>query len=318
MLTERVQSRLDAWDLTPEGELVETGSSWLVPVRCEDGAFDTAAAMLKVAKPDSDERPGMALLQWWGGEGAVRVLRRDGDAILMPRLDQRPALGNLDDFDDARAFDILVTTTDRLHRQARRALGAGEGRPLPAGLIPLTDVRRHVFGLPLAQGERLARWRDFAAGFDLEGPAPLPLHGDIHHGNLLHDPGHNPGHNSGHNPGHNPGQRDSSGGWVVIDPKGYVGHPGYDFANLFFNPIDQPGRVADPARMLRLADTIAAVSGSGGAGADGDYGVRNPGEALDFAYLYGGFSVSWGVDQPWFEARMGQLSLIEELRGARS
>ena len=26
----------------------------------------------------------MALLQWWGGEGAVRVLRRDGDAILMP------------------------------------------------------------------------------------------------------------------------------------------------------------------------------------------------------------------------------------------
>ena len=306
MLTERVQSRLDAWDLTPEGELVETGSSWLVPARCEDGAFDTAAAMLKVAKPDSDERPGMALLQWWGGEGAVRVLRRDGDAILMPRLDQHPALGNLDDFDDARAFDILVTTTDRLHRQARRALGAGEGRPLPAGLIPLVDVRRHVFGLPLAQGERLARWRAFAAGFDLEGPAPLPLHGDIHHGNLLHDPGHDPGHN--------PKQRDSSGGWVVIDPKGYVGHPGYDFANLFFNPIDQPGRVADPARMLRLAETIAAVSGSGGAGGDRDSGVQSPGEALDFAYLYGGFSVSWGVDQPWFEDRMAQLSLIEDLR----
>ncbi|MEC8038042.1 MAG: aminoglycoside phosphotransferase family protein, partial [Pseudomonadota bacterium] len=273
MLTESVQSRLDAWDLTFEGELVETGSSWLVPVRCEDGAFDTAAAMLKVAKPDSDERPGMALLQWWGGEGAVRVWRRDADTILMPRLDDRPALGNLDDFDDAGAFDILVTTTDRLHRQARRALGAGEGRPPPAGLIPLADVRRHVFGLPLAQGERLARWRAFAAGFDLGGPRPLPLHGDIHHGNLLHDPGHNPGHPAG--------QRDSSGGWVVIDPKGYVGHPGYDFANLFFNPIDQPGRVADPARMLRLAETIAAVSATGGAGADGDSGVRSPGEALD-------------------------------------
>ncbi len=104
----------------------------------------------------------------------------------------------------------------------------------------------------------------------------------------------------------------------MIDPKGYVGHPGYDFANLFFNPIDQPGRVVDPARMLRLAETIAAVSSSGGSGADGDNGVRSPGEALDFAYLYGGGSVSWGVDQPWLEARMGQLSLIEELRGARS
>ncbi|MEC8274499.1 MAG: aminoglycoside phosphotransferase family protein, partial [Pseudomonadota bacterium] len=179
MLTDGVQARLDKWDLTPAGKLVETGSSWLVPVRCEERAFGTAAAMLKVAKPDSDERPGMALLQWWGGEGAVPVLRRDADAILMPRLDDRPALGNLDDFGDAAAFDILVTTTNRLHRQARqarRALATGKGRPLPAGLIPLADVRRHVFRLPLAQGERLARWRAFAAGFDLEGPAPLPLH----------------------------------------------------------------------------------------------------------------------------------------------
>ena len=277
-----------------------------MPVRCEEGTFGTHSAMLKVVKPDSDERPGMALLQWWGGEGAVRVLCRDADAILMPRLDQRPALGNLDDFDDARAFDILVTTTDRLHRQARWALAKGDSRPLPAGLIALAEVRRHVFGLPLAQSERLARWRAFAAGFDLEGPAPLPLHGDVHHGNLMRDPGHNPA----------PG--DETGSWLVIDPKGYVGHPGYDFANLFFNPIDQPGRVANPARMLRLAETIAAVSGSGGAGSDEESAVRSPGEALDFAYLYGGFSVSWGVDQPWFEARMAQLSLIEELRGARS
>jgi len=298
MLAEFVGSRITKWDLKLDGEPVETGSSWLVPVRCEDGAFDTAAAMLKVAKPGSDERPGMALLEWWAGEGAVRVLRRDADAILMPRLDQRPALGNLEDFDDARAFDILVTTTDRLHRQARRALRAGEGRPVPAGLIPLTDVREHVFGLPLARSERLARWRAFAAGFDLEGPAPLPLHGDIHHGNLMH----------------NPGQRDRSGGWVVIDPKGYVGHPGYDFANLFFNPIDQPGRVADPARMLRLAEAIAAVSTSRGAGQETDSAVRSPGEALDFAWLYGGFSVSWGADQLWFEDRMAQLSLIEDLR----
>ena len=302
MLTEGVQSRLDKWDLTLEGEPVETGSSWLVPVRCEEGAFHTPSAMLKVAKPDSDERPGMALLEWWGGEGAVRALRRDADAILMPRLDNRPALGNLDDFGDAAAFDILVTTADRLHRRARRARAKGDSRPLPTGLIPLADVRRHVFGLPLAQGERLARWRAFATGFDLEGPAPLLLHGDIHHGNLMHDPGHSPA------------PRDGTGSWVVIDPKGYVGHPGYDFANLFFNPIDQPVRVADPARMLRLAETIAAVSGSGGAGGEGDSGVQSPGEALDFAYLYGGFSVSWGVDQPWFEDRMAQLSLIEDLR----
>ena len=166
-------------------------------------------------------------------------------------------------------------------------------------MIPLADVRQHVFGLPLAHSERLARWRAFAAGFDLEGPTPLPLHGDIHHGNLLHDPGHNPGHNSGHNPG----QRDSSGGWVVIDPKGYVGHPGYDFANLFFNPIDQPGRVADTARMLRLAETIAAVSGGGGAGWTGTM-ASAAGRRWILPTSTGGFG-QLGGRWPWFEARMG-------------
>jgi streptomycin 6-kinase len=49
------------------------------------------------------------------------------------------------------------------------------------------------------------------------------LHGDLHHGNVLDF-----------------GVR----GWLAIDPKGLLGERGFDFANIFTNPISQirPGR----------------------------------------------------------------------------
>ncbi len=289
MLAEVVQSRLYKWNLKLEEKPVETDSSWVVPVLAEGPGFDGLAGMLKVAKTSSDERPGMALLDWWDGIGAVEVLRRDADAILMPRLDDRPALGNPDDFDDATAFDILVATTNRLHQRARQRLATGHREPLPAGLTPLTEIRRHVLDLPLAKSERLASWRAFAIEFDLVGPSPLPLHGDIHHGNVMHDP--------------------AQGAWVVIDPKGYVGHPGYDFGNLFFNLLDQPQRVGDPFRMRRLTEAVSASTSSPGEGV-----VYRPADILDFAYLYGGFSVSWGAEAYWVEHRMAQFEMIQCLR----
>jgi len=54
----------------------------------------------------------------------------------------------------------------------------------------------------------------------------VPLHGDIHHGNILDF-----------------GDR----GWLAIDPKGLIGERGFDYANLFFNPnhpiATRPGRL---------------------------------------------------------------------------
>ncbi|EGY28014.1 Streptomycin 6-kinase, partial [Candidatus Regiella insecticola 5.15] len=52
------------------------------------------------------------------------------------------------------------------------------------------------------------------------------LHGDLHHGNIL---------DSG------------SQGWLAIDPKGFLGERGFDFANIFCNPdadiATSPGRL---------------------------------------------------------------------------
>jgi streptomycin 6-kinase len=81
----------------------------------------------------------------------------------------------------------------------------------------------------------------------------VALHGDIHHGNVLHF-----------------GER----GWLAIDPKGLIGERGFDYANIFCNPdavtAAQSGRlvgqavvVAETAGLdrIRLLQWIAAWAG---------------------------------------------------------
>lgn len=266
------------WGLTARQAGFETNSSWLQRVSAPQ------PAVLKIAKPDSDERPGMALLAWWHRQGhgkrqgAVTVLRRDADAVLMVEAMDTPALGNPQHMDDQAAYAVLVQTAAALHSKPNRADNT------PQGLVPLTAVREHVFTLP-AVGERcFDRWRPFAQALDLMGHNPEPLHGDIHHGNVLRER--------------------ESGDWVVIDPKGLFGHLAYDFANLFFNPMDQPERVSQPDRMSWLAEFIAAEV----------KGIEGRRQVLDFAYLYGGMSLLWGWDDEWAPQRLQQFQMLENLR----
>ena len=269
---EALAGYIHRWGLTARGEGFETNSSWLQRVRAPQ------PAVLKIAKPDSDERPGMALLDWWQGQGAVTVLRKGDDAILMVEAFENPALGDLEQIKDQAAFEILVETAASLHR--RRI----EPGLMPEGLVPLTAVREHVFTLAAVGESCFDRWRSFAQSLNLMGSNPEPLHGDIHHGNVLRD--------------------GVSGDWVVIDPKGLFGHLAYDFANLFFNPMDQPGRVAQPERMAWLADFIASRVP----------GIKGRDAVLDFAYLYGGMSLLWGWQDDWAPQRLRQFQMLETLR----
>ncbi|MGA0235461.1 MAG: aminoglycoside phosphotransferase family protein [Alphaproteobacteria bacterium] len=260
------------WKLTAREPGFETNSSWLQKVSAPQ------PAVLKIAKPDSDERPGMALLDWWQGQGAIGVLRRSEDAILMVEASEKLALGDPVQFDDHAAFEILVGTAAALHGQRVKP------DLMPDGLVPLTAVREHVFTLAAVGESCFDLWRPFAQTLDLMGAAPEPLHGDIHHGNVLRD--------------------EISGDWVVIDPKGLYGHLAYDFANLFFNPMDQPARVAQPERMMGLAAYIERKVP----------GIADRHVVLDFAYLYGGMSLLWGWHETWAPQRLQQFQMLEKLR----
>ena len=68
---------------------------------------------------------------------------------------------------------------------------------------------------------------------------PRPLHGDLHHDNVI----------------------GGAGGWRVIDPKGLLGDPAFDVANIFRNPYGATALPFQPERIDRLAVTFAARFG---------------------------------------------------------
>ncbi|WP_189098336.1 aminoglycoside phosphotransferase family protein [Deinococcus knuensis] len=218
-----VDSYLRRWNLTPDGAAIRTPSSDLMPVR-----WQGRPAMLKVAR-SAEEQRGNDLMVWLEGEGAARVYRHGGAALLMERLESAPdlaalALGGQDD----AATRILCGAAAGVHRD----------RPQPpATLLSLTwwfealaesaelgGVFRQAWGT--AQ-RLLADQRDVR-----------PLHGDLHHGNVLRSP---------------------ERGWLVIDPKGLTGERTFDFANLLCNPT--LAHALTPGRLERQSALIAREAG---------------------------------------------------------
>ena len=245
---------LKRWNLTCDGVPIVTHSSDLLPVR-QDGR----PAMLKIAR-EAKERRGANLMTWWDGDGAARVLSRDGDAILLERATgNRSLTAMVHDGQDVEASRILCTVAARLH--------APRNTPLP-DLIPLSAWFADL-ELAAARYGGMFRHSAAVARHLLAAPqAVCILHGDVHHGNVLDF-----------------GER----GWLAIDPKGPIGERGFDFANIFRNPdfdaATSPGRlarqasvVAEAARLdrTRLLRWILAYSGLSAAWTIGDGGDATP------------------------------------------
>jgi streptomycin 6-kinase len=156
--------------------------------------------VLKVAWQGDDEslHEGDAL-ELWDGDGAVRLLRRSGSALLEERAMPGDDLSALPE-DEATA--IAVDLSSRLWRRARSPF-----RPVaPEVARWLDDAERMGSDLaPLAR-ELLA---------ELDPGAEWLVHGDFHHHNVLRH-----------------GER-----FVAIDPKPYLAQREYDVPSFLWNPI---------------------------------------------------------------------------------
>lgn len=204
-----LSERLAAWHLLPDGALLTTRSSWILPV------LDRGApALLKVARIP-DEEAGYRLMAWWDGEGAARVLASAPNALLLERGEGGGDLARMArSGQDDRACRILCDTAARLH--------AVRARPWPA-LHALAPWFEPLFQLSTAHA-RLAPAVACARAL-LAAPRDVgPLHGDLHHDNVLDF-----------------GAR----GWLAIDPHGLVGERTFDYANIFTNPD-----LGDPTRPI--------------------------------------------------------------------
>ncbi len=236
---------LERWALVVDGEGFTTRyGSHLLPV-LKDGA----PAMLKVAVGD-EERQGGALMEWYAGEGAARVLAREDYALLMERVTGPRSLANMArSGQDDEATVALCQAAAGLHRP--------RAKTPPATLVPLARWFRALAPRAASDGGIFAKAH--AASLPLlSAPQDIVvLHGDYHHDNVLDG-----------------GLR----GWLAIDPKGLVGERGFEYANLFRNPTAEialiPGRlrrqttiVAREAQLdpVRLLQWILAYAGLGAA-----------------------------------------------------
>ncbi len=221
-----LESRLHAWQLVVDGEPFHTATSTLLPVRTRSGE----AAMLKHAKAP-EERAGLPLLAWWGGDGAVRVLAYEGDVVLMERVTgDRDLLqwATQDAVADLEASGVLCEVLLRLH--APRATRPPALAPLAAWFDALEREAARRGGL-FSHCAQLAR-----ALLASTPPGDLvPLHGDCHHRNVLDG-----------------GAR----GWLAIDPKDRFGDRGFDHALILCNPDLK--HAADPARFAAHLARVAA------------------------------------------------------------
>lgn len=216
---------LARWGLTPDGAPFATGyaGNRLLPVR-----HGGAPAMLKLSRHEEDRR-GAAVMAWWAGTGAARVLAWDGEALLMERIDgPRSLAGMARSGEDEAASRVLCAVGDRLH--ARRT------SPPPAGLVPLRTWLRALFAASELGGAVAAAALTAERLLELD-EEPAVLHGDLHHANVLDGEGR---------------------GWLAIDPKGIVGPRGYDYANILCNP--DPATALSSGRLERQAAVVAEAA----------------------------------------------------------
>ncbi|WP_112775909.1 aminoglycoside phosphotransferase family protein [Cupriavidus alkaliphilus] len=194
---------LRRWALVPEAEPVLTPTSCVQPV-----SYRGQPAILKLAMCD-EERRGNAVMAWWNGSGAAaRILAQYDDAVVMERAQSAGSLADLSRTGrDDDAMRIACAVLGRLHAHTA---------PDPPPVVSLGDWFAPLTNPSWPHGNILRLSALVAKDLLSAGAiAPVVLHGDMHHGNILHF---------------------GAQGWLAIDPKGIVGERAFDYANLLCNP----------------------------------------------------------------------------------
>ena len=267
------------WTIGGADLIAETFSSRIWKVLRADGSV----AVVKALKPFDDvedELRGAHFLAWRRGEGAVRLLGRDGRKMLIEYAGERHLTAVLDQEGDAAATEIAATVMARLHSPS--------GRPAPAGLQPLRDRFADLRAKAAADRKkgRQSLYVEAAELADrlLEDPRGVrPLHGDLHHDNMLLSPR----------------------GWLAIDPKGVLGDPAFDAANMFYNPLERDDLCLDPERIAGMA----AIFSRGMA--------IDPRRLLDFAVAYGCLSAAWHAGDGNDKDETRELAVAAAIRAIR-
>jgi len=269
----------DRWNIRTARLIADTFSSRVWKVTCGDGSIAAVKDLMPFDDVD-DELRGAHLLAWRNGVGLVRLIDQDGHRMLIEYAGERHLTDVLDAQGDAAATDIAADIIFRLHTPGAHLA--------PPQLQPLAERYEALF---------IKAKQDRAAGIDsiyaqaaelaqrlLDTASDVrPLHGDLHHENIV----------------------EGSRGWLAIDPKGVLGEPGFDAANLFFNPLERDKLCLDPERIGRMAGQLAQAM------------QQDPRRLLDHAFAYGCLSAAWHHEDSNAADENRELAVASAIREVR-
>jgi streptomycin 6-kinase len=221
------------WRLSDVALIADTPGSLVYRARQAEGR----SVIVKLLKPRGmGEVAGMDYLVWRDGLGAVRLLGHAGDACLLEDAGMRTLEDLRQTEGEAAATEVFAAVLRQLH--------APSPMPVPCRLVPL---ERHFAALlecrvaiPAQHASNVGWAAEIARALLAAQTDVMPLHGDLHHENILSD---------------------EAGKWRAIDPHGLIGDPAYDTANFFGNPLGRPDVTCNRDRIRLLAGRLAPPLG---------------------------------------------------------
>lgn len=175
--------------------------------------------MAKLPPPSHDSAQEGDGLAAWGGTGAVRLLDRSPEGVLLMER-AAPGTPTVDD-------SVVATALARLWIEPPPSVSWRTADDLAGRWAATVERWRGQLGYRVTDSAAAS----FRSGF---GPGPRwLLHGDGHHGNVLDG-----------------GRR----GWLAIDPQPLVGPPALDLAPALYNGPD-----LDPVDRIAVLAAAAAV-----------------------------------------------------------
>lgn len=175
---------------------------------------DSLPVVLKLGVPCLEQKREASALLHFGARGAVPVLEADieGGALLMPRVFPGETLEALPDQNDDEATRAACVVMRGLHAVPSPLPGVCDWLTAEDWGKDLTDFNAHkaVCGFADLWDRAAHVYAELLASSD----APVLLHGDLHHGNILH----------------------GENGFVAIDAKGLWGESAYEAGAMLRNP----------------------------------------------------------------------------------
>ncbi|WP_242222017.1 aminoglycoside phosphotransferase family protein [Shinella zoogloeoides] len=263
------------WRIESARPLADTAAGSIYEVALSDGT----SAVVKHLKPKvlEDSLRGADFLAWRNGFGCVRLLARSDDMLLMEHAGKTTLRDHLETQGDDDATRIAAEVLRAYHHPSQT--------PPPASLLPLPRYFASLFSKAEQdrRESRVSPYVEAAAVADAliaDQRDIKPLHGDLHHENIVHGPR----------------------GWLIIDPAGLIGDAALDVANMFSNPLDRFDLTRNEERIAAMAGIFAETLG------------RDIRTILRYAFAYGCLSAAWHEEDGSVEERDNELAVVAAVR----